>query len=177
MACGPPSAHLILTPEERAALTRFVRPPTTAQALALRARIVLACWFSILPWRERARGVHRSMDALEQALRHHIPATNAHPKSFVWTKTADEILESIAHFYHRTSRSRHQSLLTFELTEGRHFVRNPASGRVLQKVGMRLEGLHCGAFLRWGNFEDVAVCAVLESEWDAGQSHVEAPVT
>jgi len=48
--------------------------------------------------------------------------------------------------------------------EGRHFTRNPASGRVLQKLGMRLEGVHRDAFLRWGEFEDVAVYAVLCSE-------------
>ncbi len=43
MARGPHPADVTLTPEERAALERFARRPKTAQALALRARIVLAC--------------------------------------------------------------------------------------------------------------------------------------
>ena len=49
--------------------------------------------------------------------------------------------------------------------QGRHFTRNPASGRVLQKLGMRLEGVHRDAYRRWGVFEDVAVYALLASEW------------
>jgi len=62
--------------------------------------------------------------------------------------------------------------------QGRHFTRNPASGRVLQKVGMQLEGIHRDAFIRWEQFEDVAMYSILESEWlhrsrpghDAGRS-------
>jgi hypothetical protein len=34
-----------------------------------------------------------------------IAATNAAPKPFVWTKTADEILTSVKRFRQRTSRS------------------------------------------------------------------------
>jgi RimJ/RimL family protein N-acetyltransferase len=51
--------------------------------------------------------------------------------------------------------------------QGRHFTRNAASGRVLQKLGMRLEGVHRDAYRRWGRFEDVGVYAVLASEWNA----------
>jgi transposase len=43
MARGRPKADLQLTEEEREALERWIRRPTTAQALALRARIILAC--------------------------------------------------------------------------------------------------------------------------------------
>jgi [ribosomal protein S5]-alanine N-acetyltransferase len=46
----------------------------------------------------------------------------------------------------------------------RHFTRNAASGRVMHKLGMQLEGVHRDAYLRWGRFEDVAVYAVLASE-------------
>jgi RimJ/RimL family protein N-acetyltransferase len=53
--------------------------------------------------------------------------------------------------------------------QGRHFTRNVASGRVLQKLGMRLEGIHRDAFLRWDRFEDVAVYAILKSERDGSQ--------
>ena len=47
--------------------------------------------------------------------------------------------------------------------EGRHLVRNPASGRVLQKVGMLTEGVHRELVHVWGSFEDVATLAVLRS--------------
>jgi transposase len=76
--------------------------PTSASWLNL-----VECWFSILQRRELARGVHRSTYALEQALRHYIASTNEHPKPFVWTKTADEILASVARFCQRTSPSHH----------------------------------------------------------------------
>ncbi len=40
---GRPKAPLVLTDEERLTLQRWTRRPKTAQALALRAKIVLAC--------------------------------------------------------------------------------------------------------------------------------------
>ena len=43
MRRGRPKAPLTLTDDERETLERWVRRPTTAQALAQRARIVLAC--------------------------------------------------------------------------------------------------------------------------------------
>ena len=43
MRTGRPSSPLTLTDEERHALERWARRPTTAQALAQRARLVLAC--------------------------------------------------------------------------------------------------------------------------------------
>ena len=43
MARGPTPVPIELTAEERGALTRWTRRRKTAQALALRARIVLAC--------------------------------------------------------------------------------------------------------------------------------------
>ena len=55
--------------------------------------------------------------------------------------------------------------LDLHRVQGRHFMRNPASGRVMQKLGMRLEGIHRHAYRRWGRFEDVAVYAVLAPEW------------
>jgi len=42
-ARGRPKAELVLTEEERSVLERLMRRPKSAQALALRARIVLAC--------------------------------------------------------------------------------------------------------------------------------------
>ena len=43
MAIGRPKATLVLTDEERAILQSWANRPTSAQRLALRARIVLAC--------------------------------------------------------------------------------------------------------------------------------------
>ena len=47
----------------------------------------------------------------------------------------------------------------------RHFPRNPASGRVLRKVGMVHEGTMREHVRRWGRFEDLECYAILEDEW------------
>lgn len=49
-----------------------------------------------------------------------------------------------------------------------HMVRNPASGRVLEKVGFRREGLMRQRVRKWGVFEDVVLLALLREEWAAG---------
>jgi RimJ/RimL family protein N-acetyltransferase len=46
-----------------------------------------------------------------------------------------------------------------------HFRQNAASGRVLQKIGMRHEGCHRGHVYKWGEFVDLEVYGVLRSEW------------
>ena len=51
--------------------------------------------------------------------------------------------------------------------QARHLLRNPASGRVMQKLGMRPEGVMRGALRKWDRFEDVALYAVLAPEWPA----------
>jgi RimJ/RimL family protein N-acetyltransferase len=48
--------------------------------------------------------------------------------------------------------------------QARHFVRNPSSGRVMQKLGMRFEGVLRQAYRRWDRFEDVAMYAILASD-------------
>lgn len=64
-------------------------------------------WFAALTEKQLRRGVHRSTRELERAIRRYVEITNGHPKPFVWTKTADEILDSIARFCHRISNSGH----------------------------------------------------------------------
>jgi transposase len=59
-------------------------------------------WFAGLTTRQLRRGVHRSLAALERAIREYIEAQNGDSKPFVWTKTADDILASIARFATRT---------------------------------------------------------------------------
>jgi RimJ/RimL family protein N-acetyltransferase len=56
------------------------------------------------------------------------------------------------------------STLGLNRIQARHFVRNPASGRVMQKLGMRLEGVLRQAYRRWDRFEDVAMYAILASD-------------
>jgi len=64
-------------------------------------------WFGLLTERQLRRGVHRSTLALEAAIEAYITITNEQPKPFVWTKSADEILASVARFCQRTSDSGH----------------------------------------------------------------------
>ncbi len=47
----------------------------------------------------------------------------------------------------------------------RHLSRNPASGRVMQKLGMKYEGCLRSDALKWGQFEDIIVYGILESEY------------
>ena len=54
--------------------------------------------------------------------------------------------------------------LALHRVQAHHFVRNPASGRVMQKLGMRHEGTHRGAVLKWGRFEDLESYALLASD-------------
>lgn len=46
-----------------------------------------------------------------------------------------------------------------------HLTRNPASGRVMQKVGMTHEGTLRKHFLKWGVFEDVELYGILREDW------------
>lgn len=54
----------------------------------------------------------------------------------------------------------------FHRIVGRHFVDNPASGRVLQKAGMKQEGItRQYRNAKTGGFEDLAVYAAIRAEW------------
>lgn len=59
-------------------------------------------WFAALETKQLRRGVHDSVRALESAIREFIDASNTAGQLCVWTKTADEILASIARFALRT---------------------------------------------------------------------------
>jgi [ribosomal protein S5]-alanine N-acetyltransferase len=59
------------------------------------------------------------------------------------------------------------SAFRFHRIQARHLVRNPASGRVLQKLGMMHEGTLREATRKWERFEDVAIYAILAAEWNA----------
>jgi transposase len=64
-------------------------------------------WFAMLTERQIRRGTHRSTVELENAVRSYLALNNRDPKPFVWTKTAEPILERIKRFCMRTSNSGH----------------------------------------------------------------------
>jgi len=71
--------------------------PTSASWLNLVER-----WFAALTDKQLRRGVHRSTKELEAAIRSFIQHHNRDPKPFVWHKSADQILDSVAQFCTRT---------------------------------------------------------------------------
>jgi ribosomal-protein-alanine N-acetyltransferase len=54
--------------------------------------------------------------------------------------------------------------------EARHFLRNPASGRVMVKLGMQPEGVERDAAVKGDRYESLAVYSILEDEWRAGRA-------
>jgi transposase len=64
-------------------------------------------WFGLLTEKQIRRGVFRSTQELEKAIRQYLDQHNQQPKPFVWTKTADEILDSLARFCARTLETGH----------------------------------------------------------------------
>src|SRR4051795_5526747 len=87
-----------------AAHPRFVLhfTPTSSSWLNLVER-----WFAELTTKKLRRGAHRSVAALNADIRAWISRWNDNPRAFVWTKTADQILESIARYCQRINDSRH----------------------------------------------------------------------
>ena len=53
--------------------------------------------------------------------------------------------------------------------EARHFIRNPASGRVMVKLGMQREGVERDWAVKSDRYESLAVYSILEDEWRAGK--------
>ncbi len=64
-------------------------------------------WFAELTTKWLRRGTHRSTRELTNAVRTWIDRWNDDPKPFVWHKTADEILDTLAHYCRRISDSGH----------------------------------------------------------------------
>ena len=64
--------------------------PTSASWLNLVER-----WFAEITTQRIRRGVFRSVKELETAITEYITHTNANPKPFVWTKSANEIVEKV----------------------------------------------------------------------------------
>ena len=64
-------------------------------------------WFGLLTSQLLRRSVHTSVQALEQDVRDWIATWNDNPKPFVWRKTAEEILDSLARYLQRISGASH----------------------------------------------------------------------
>jgi transposase len=106
--------HLVLdnyathkTPQVKAWLVKHPRfhlhfTPTSGSWLNLVER-----WFAELTNRKLRRSAHRSVTELEADIRSWINQWNANPKPFVWTKTADQILETLAAYCMRINDSGH----------------------------------------------------------------------
>ncbi len=76
--------------------------PTAASWLNLVER-----WFAALTEKQIRRGSFRSTKELEAAIRTFLDHHNTHPQPFVWTKSADAILDSVARYCRRINDSVH----------------------------------------------------------------------
>jgi len=76
--------------------------PTSSSWLNLVER-----WFSELTTKKLQRGAHTSVRALNADIRNWIKTWNENPRPYVWTKTSDQILESIARYCTRITESGH----------------------------------------------------------------------
>src|SRR5271165_3057497 len=107
---GSLDVHLVLdnysthkTPAVKRWLVRHPRfhlhfTPTGSSWLNLVER-----WFAELTNKKIRRGAHRSVPELNRDIRAWIKAWNEDPRPYVWVKTADEILESLARYCQRIS--------------------------------------------------------------------------
>src|ERR1700694_3347169 len=69
-------------------------------------------WFAELTNKRIRRGVFRSVQDLESAIREYIDVHNEDPTPFIWTKTADQILASIARYARRTMAAHPSPLIS-----------------------------------------------------------------
>ena len=76
--------------------------PTSSSWLNLVER-----WFAELTNKKLRRGTHRSVHALNTDIRAWMKTWNDNPRPYVWTKTADQILESITRYCTRINESGH----------------------------------------------------------------------
>jgi transposase len=64
-------------------------------------------WFAYLTDDLLRRSDHRSVQALETDIRNWVTAWNENPKPFIWTKTAEQILESLPQLLQRINGGGH----------------------------------------------------------------------
>ena len=108
------SVHLVLdnasshkTPKVRRWLAAHPRfhlhfTPTSSSWINLVER-----WFGELTTKLLRRGAHRSVRALNTDIRQWIDTWNENPRPYVWTKTAEQILDTISHYCQRINQTGH----------------------------------------------------------------------
>jgi transposase len=108
------SVHLVLdnasshkTPKVRRWLAAHPRfhlhfTPTSSSWINLVER-----WFGELTTKLLRRGAHRSVRALNADIRQWIDTWNENPRPYVWTKTADQILDAIKRYCQRINQTGH----------------------------------------------------------------------
>jgi transposase len=64
-------------------------------------------WFAYLTDDLLRRSDHRSVQALEKDIRDWVKTWNANPRPFIWTKTAEQILERLGRLLQRTNGAGH----------------------------------------------------------------------
>ena len=100
-------------------------------------------WFGYLTDQMIRRGVHKSVQALEADIRAWIENWNQDPRPFTWTKTAEEILDSLARYIsgfparHTSRRRRTLAMLAvMDHRPGQAHLR-PGSGRFHRRRAAR----------------------------------------
>ena len=64
-------------------------------------------WFAEITNKQIRRGSYRSTRQLEQSIRDYLTIYNEDPKPFIWTKSADDILESLQGYCKRINDTGH----------------------------------------------------------------------
>lgn len=75
-------------------------------------------WFAELTNKRIRRGVFHSVQELETAIRDYIDIHNEAPKPFTWTRTADQILDSIARYAQRATATPPSGLISRTIGTG-----------------------------------------------------------
>ncbi len=77
-------------------------------------------WFGFLTDQLIRRGVHKSVQSLEHDIREWVSTWNEDPKPFVWKKTAEEILDSLARYLQRVTGQGARNQLMQRTSEAGH---------------------------------------------------------
>src|SRR6266571_4735996 len=77
-------------------------------------------WFGFLTDQLIRRGVHKSVQSLEHDIREWVSTWNEDPKPFVWEKTAEEILDSLARYLQRVTGQDARNQLMQRTSEAGH---------------------------------------------------------
>jgi hypothetical protein len=96
LVCGNHVTHN--TPQIRTWLARRPRFPVHFTPAGSSWMNQAGRWFGLLTDKLIRRGVHTPVPALENDIQDWIATWNENPRPFIWTKTADEILNSLADY-------------------------------------------------------------------------------